>query len=68
MLEKLDELTGFDVFMVLYRKYVDSDRFPDLGAIYRELGLRSIGQTGLHLESDAPLRAIREAIMAPPKG
>ena len=62
LMQKLDQLTDTTVFMALYRKYVDSDDFPDLRALYRELGLHSMSATTLHLDPTAPGAAIRNAI------
>jgi len=65
---KLDRLTGTTVFMDLYRKHVDSDEFPELGAVYAELGLQPISATSLRLDPAASEAAICAAIMAPPEG
>lgn len=62
LLDKLDELTGTDVFAGLLRQQVSSPDFPDLSDLYRELGLRPVG-SGAVLRSDAPLSGLRDAIM-----
>ena len=67
LMRKLDQFTGTTVFMDLYRKHVDSDDFPDLGAVYGELGLQSMSATRLRLDPMAPGAAICEAIMAAPE-
>jgi hypothetical protein len=67
LLRELDRLTDSGVFMELYRQYVDSDRFPDLGALYAELGLQPISKTSLRLDPTAPQAAIRAAIMRAPE-
>lgn len=67
LMQRLDKITNTTVFMELYRKYVDSDGFPDLGAVYAELGLRPMSATRLRLDSTAPQAAICEAIMAVPE-
>jgi len=68
LLRELDRLTGTGVFMELYRKYVDSDRFPALGALYADLGLQPVSETRLRLDPTAPQAAIRAAIMHAPEG
>jgi hypothetical protein len=50
--------------MGLYREHVDSDVFPDLVALYGELGLQSMDATSLRLDATAPGAAICEAIMS----
>jgi hypothetical protein len=67
LMRKLDQLTGTTVFMGLYRKHVDADDFPDLDAVYGELGLQSISTTSLRLDPTAPGAAICEAIMTAPE-
>jgi hypothetical protein len=62
LLDKLDELTGTDVFAALLRQHVSSPDFPDLSDLYRELGLQPVGDVGA-LPSDAPLSGLRDAIM-----
>ena len=53
--------------MELYRKHVDSDDFPDLVALYGELGLQSMSATRLRLDATAPEAAICAAIMTAPE-
>ena len=65
LMEKLDQLTGTAVFMDLYREHVEAQDFPDLTALYRELGLQSMSATSLRLDPTAPGAAICEAIMRP---
>jgi predicted metalloprotease with PDZ domain len=67
LLQQLDRLTDTTVFMELYRKHVDSDDFPDLVALYGELGLQSMDATSLRLDATAPGAAICEAIMTAPE-
>jgi len=67
LMQQLDRLTDTTVFIQLYRKYIDSDNFPDLDAVYAELGLQPMSATRLHLDPTAPGAAIREAIMAAPE-
>lgn len=59
---RLDEITGTQVFSGLYEAHVGSREFPDLTAIYRQLGLEP-GADGVELAPDAPYRHLREAIM-----
>jgi hypothetical protein len=68
LMQKLDQLTGVTVFMDLYREHVDADEFPELGALYRQLGLQSMSATSLRLDPTAPGAAICEAIMSAPEG
>ena len=67
LLQQLDRLTGTTVFMTLYREHVDSDVFPDLVALYGELGLQSMDATTLRLDETAPDASICAAIMSVPK-
>jgi hypothetical protein len=67
LMRQLDRLTGTTVFMDLYRKHVDADDFPDLDAVYGELGLRSMSATRLRLDPTAAEAAICEAIMTAPE-
>jgi hypothetical protein len=67
LLQRLDRLTGTTVFMTLYREHVDSDDFPDLDALYAELGLQSMSATTLRLDATAPGAAICAAIMTVPE-
>jgi predicted metalloprotease with PDZ domain len=59
---RLDEITGTQVFSELYDAHVSSKEFPDLTAIYRQLGLEPAAE-GVELVPDAPQRQLREAIM-----
>jgi hypothetical protein len=63
LLHRLDRLTGTTVFMDLYRQHIDSADFPDLGAVYAELGLQATSATTLRLDPAAPGAAICAAIM-----
>jgi hypothetical protein len=68
LMQELDRLTGTGVFMRLYRTYVNSDRFPDLRALYAELGLQPVSASSLRLDPKAPGAAICNAIMSAPQG
>lgn len=63
LLQKLDRLTGTTVFMDLYRQHIDSAEFPELGAVYAELGLQPMSDTRLRLDPEAAGAGICEAIM-----
>lgn len=63
-LEKLDTLTGGGL-ADLYRRYIDSDQFPDLAGVYRELGL-IVKPDGLELSGDEEAARLRRAIMGAP--
>jgi hypothetical protein len=59
---ELDSLTGYTVFMDLFREHVMDDEFPDLSLTYAQLGL--VERSGsIRLEPDAPLGRIRYQIM-----
>jgi hypothetical protein len=62
--EKLDALSGSDVFRTLYDRYVDSPSFPDIDEVYAQLGLVALGGK-VELAATAPLVHVRDAIMAP---
>ena len=68
LMQQLDRLTGTRVFMALYREHIDADDFPDLDALYGELGLQPVSETRLRLDPTAPMAAIGEAIMNTPGG
>jgi predicted metalloprotease with PDZ domain len=68
LMRQLDRRTGTTVFMALYREHIDADGFPDLGALYGELGLQPMSETRLRLDPTAPGAAICEAIMTAPEG
>ena len=66
LMERLDALTGTDVFGRLYFRHVHSRTFPDLNEVYRRLGIDTHkGQ--LRFRNDAPLVEARRAIMASPE-
>ncbi len=64
VLDKLDALSGTEVFSGLYRRWLDSDRFPDLATAYRRLGLEAVGDKDVRLVGGAAERRWRQAIMA----
>lgn len=58
----LDRLAGTSVFMPLYRRFLDSDQFPDLSAAYDELGLDV--EAGKVVLTDEPAAVtLRRALM-----
>jgi hypothetical protein len=61
----LDEISGTPTFMPLYRRHVDSSRFPDLGAAYRDLGLVDRNGELQLLDVDPKAVALRDQIMTP---
>ena len=67
LMQQLDQLTETTVFMGLYRKYIDSNDFPELGALYADLGLQPVSTTRLRLDPTAPEAAICAAIMTAPE-
>ncbi len=61
LMDRLDNLTGTSVFTALYREHVTSAAFPDLTAVYADLGLKARGnEIALKPASYARLR---DAIM-----
>jgi hypothetical protein len=63
LLQRLDDLTGTTVFMELYEEHIDSADFPELSALYTELGLQATSPTTLDLDPAVPGVALRTAIM-----
>jgi len=62
LMEKLDEITGTQVFRELYDMHVASREFPDLAAAYRALGIAPVAG-GIELSDDEREQGLREAIM-----
>ncbi len=62
MFAQLDRLTGTEIFMGLYQKQVHSSGFPDMRPVWERLGI-DIRLNQVILSEDAPLVAIRDAIM-----
>jgi hypothetical protein len=58
-----DQAVGLDVLEKLYAEWKDKPVQVDLPAMWKELGVESVGGT-VQLKSDAPLSAIRKAIEA----
>lgn len=64
LFEKFDAISGSEVFATLYRENVYSRHFPRLAETFVALGIDTAGGS-VSLRADAPLSAIRAAIMAP---
>jgi len=60
--DRLDGLTGTEVFGELYAAHAHSHEFPDLREAYAALGLEAAAG-GLQTAADAPRAAVRDAIM-----
>lgn len=60
---KWDEISGTSIFATLFDQYVDGAGFPDLSQAYAKIGLDVFGGK-IALRQEAPLIAIRDAIMA----
>lgn len=61
---RLDAVLGTDVFTRRFREFRTRRDFPDLKALYAELGIRNEGDT-LRFDDNASGAEIRRAIMAP---
>ncbi len=59
---KLDELSNHKVFSRLYEEHADSSGMPDLGELYRNLGIEPLGDK-VRLLDQAPMVHIRHSIM-----
>ena len=64
LFEKLDSFVASPVFMPLYRRYADSDGFPELAPVLDRLGVTTNADGTVTLGDDASLSAIRKAISA----
>lgn len=67
LFQRLDRETGTHVFETLRRRWVGSTAFPEVGPVLRALGVKpaSTEGGGARFDDQAPLAAIRDAIMAP---
>lgn len=61
---QLDKLTGTEVFMNQYHKYVHADGFPDVDSVWKSLGI-DVRSRRVILLNDGSLTEIRDAIMKP---
>ena len=65
LFEKLDALSGYPVFVELYRRYANAPEFPDVEGAFQALGL-SVGSDGqVRLAGSGGQVALRQAIMRP---
>ena len=62
MFQRLDKLTGTEIFENLYDKYVYAHSFPDMRPVWEDLGVQ-IRFNRVRLMPSAPLTNIRTAIM-----
>ena len=62
LMQKMDRVAGYDVFVPLYRRYVVQPRFPDLKETYRLLGLES-NSNELRFSNDVIGATLRHDIM-----
>lgn len=61
LFDRLDEITGTDVFSKLYQRHVGATDFPDAFSLYEELGL-VLKKNRIKLDDGAPYAGIRRAI------
>jgi hypothetical protein len=66
LFRRLDDFVIEPVFVPLYDEFMARRGMPDLGALYRDLGLDN-GADGLTLRAEGRLVPVREAIMRPTK-
>ena len=64
LFEKLDSFVASPVFMPLYRRYADSDGFPELAPVLDGLGVKMNADGTVTLNDDASMSAIRKAMSA----
>jgi hypothetical protein len=64
LLARMDALAGEPVFTEIAKRYLDAPKFPDLDALYPQLGVVVHGGQ-VHLVPKAPLSWVRDAIMTP---
>jgi hypothetical protein len=62
LFDKLDDLTGTDIFAEIYDQHVAARNFPDLSTTYRALGLAT-GAVGIEFSGDNSEMRLRNAIM-----
>ena len=65
ILTTADKAVGVDVMTRLHEEWGRKPVKPDLGQLWRDLGLR-VADGNLEFDNSAPLASIREAITAPP--
>ncbi|NRB72679.1 MAG: hypothetical protein HRU51_12265 [Xanthomonadales bacterium] len=64
LLQELDRLNNTDVFMSVYAEHIEARNFPDLSAIYQQLGVERLGGA-IQLSDSGPESVLRAAIMQP---
>lgn len=64
LFKKLDSFLETPVFMPLYRKYANTEGFPDFAPALLELGVNTDGDGTIRLNNSASLTVTREAISA----
>jgi hypothetical protein len=65
ILATADKAVGVDVLRRLHDEMGPKPVIPDLAALWRDLGLKRVGED-VEFDDSAPLAAIRKAITAPP--
>ncbi len=63
VVDALDQVSGGRVFGDLYRRWLPSDRFPDLTDAYRRLGIEVVDDNRLHLNGDPEVATLRAALL-----
>ena len=66
LFEKLDTFIDEPLFMPLYRRYADTDGFPDARPLLVRLGV-DVGGRNVRFDDGAELAEIRRALTAPPR-
>ncbi|HUO83463.1 MAG TPA: hypothetical protein VM616_11470 [Gammaproteobacteria bacterium] len=66
LFDRLDDLTGTEIFGELHATHVNARAFPDLRGAYEALGLEA-GANGLRTVAGARHAAVRDAIMRAPQ-
>jgi M61 glycyl aminopeptidase len=64
LFKKLDSFLETPVFMPLYRKYANTEGFPNFAPALVDLGI-DVSGSGVTLREDRPLAGVRQAISAP---
>ncbi len=62
IMAKIDDITGYNIFVPLYDRYVMQPKFPELKETYRRLGLKSNAE-GIHFSNDPVATKLRKGIM-----
>jgi predicted metalloprotease with PDZ domain len=61
--DRLDQLTGYEIFSDIYSSHVMNHDFPDLSQTYENLGIVPVNNS-IRLKADAPWGRIRHFIMS----